>query len=245
MLLLKIFGVFAFILTSGSFSNKSKPGATYWMQQSANFIALLGAMYLIRDVWNDISSLTSTATVPNTPLSNEKPFSKTEVFPQASGFDLRATAILTVFCLISALLAMYRGVVREILSITSWICAGFVILYVIQKDLASAIGLPQVFLLKTGFVVIVFISVLIIVHLIVSRASDTLLDSPVSVWDRALGFVFGAARGIFILFFAGGLASTLGLTKVFGDPSAPMQQPYAFAYRGGKLLRDLIAGHLL
>jgi len=41
--------------------------------------------------------------------------------------------------------------------------------------------------------------VLIIVHLVTSRLSDTILDSRVGMIDRILGLAFGAARG-FIIF---------------------------------------------
>jgi membrane protein required for colicin V production len=44
-----------------------------------------------------------------------------------------------------------------------------------------------------------FVIVLIIVHLITSRISDTVLDSRVGPIDRILGFLFGVARGFVLV----------------------------------------------
>ncbi len=42
---------------------------------------------------------------------------------------------------------------------------------------------------------VIFLIVLIIVHLITSRISDTVLDSRVGAIDRILGLAFGVVRG--------------------------------------------------
>ena len=44
-----------------------------------------------------------------------------------------------------------------------------------------------------------FLIVLIIIHLITSRISDTVLDSRVGAIDRILGFVFGVVRGFVLV----------------------------------------------
>ena len=46
---------------------------------------------------------------------------------------------------------------------------------------------------------IIFLVVLIIVHLITSRISDTVLDSRVGAIDRILGLAFGVARGFVLV----------------------------------------------
>ena len=46
---------------------------------------------------------------------------------------------------------------------------------------------------------LIFLIVLIIVHLITARISDTILDSQIGMVDRILGFVFGLARGFIIV----------------------------------------------
>ena len=45
----------------------------------------------------------------------------------------------------------------------------------------------------------IFLVVLIVVHLITSRISDTVLDSRVGAIDRILGFAFGVARGFVLV----------------------------------------------
>ncbi|HRY08044.1 MAG TPA: CvpA family protein, partial [Hyphomicrobiaceae bacterium] len=45
----------------------------------------------------------------------------------------------------------------------------------------------------------IFLIVLIIVHLITARVSDSILDSRVGMIDRILGFLFGAARGFILI----------------------------------------------
>jgi membrane protein required for colicin V production len=46
---------------------------------------------------------------------------------------------------------------------------------------------------------IIFLIVLIIVHLVTARVSDTIQDSGVGMIDRVLGFVFGAVRGFVLI----------------------------------------------
>ena len=116
--------------------------------------------------------------------------------------------ILLVVMLISALLAMVRGFMREVLSIASWAAAAVLTLYAYPKlkpivlqyfsndIVASAIAIGGVFL-----------GTLLIVSIITIKISDTILDSRVGALDRTLGFLFGLGRGLVIvvvafLFFA-------------------------------------------
>src|ERR671939_350332 len=116
--------------------------------------------------------------------------------------------ILLGVMLISGLLAMVRGFMREILSIAAWGAAAIVTLYSFSKLLPTA---------KTYFnndtvasVVVVagvFVGTLIVVSVITVRISDMILDSRIGALDRTLGFLFGLARGLLIvvvafLFFA-------------------------------------------
>jgi membrane protein required for colicin V production len=116
--------------------------------------------------------------------------------------------ILIGVMLISALLAMIRGFMREILSIAAWVIAALVTLYSFSKLLPVA---------KTYFnndivayAVVIggsFLGTLLIVSVITVRFSDMVLDSRVGALDRTMGFLFGLARGLVIvvvafLFFA-------------------------------------------
>src|SRR5258708_34808567 len=104
--------------------------------------------------------------------------------------------ILLAVMLISGLLAMVRGFMREILSIAAWGAAALVTLYSFSKLLPTA---------KTYFtndtvasiVVVagVFVGTLIVVSVITVRISDMILDSPLGALEPNLGLRVGRARG--------------------------------------------------
>jgi membrane protein required for colicin V production len=112
-------------------------------------------------------------------------------------------ALLAV-CFISGLLALYRGLARELLSIVSWIAAAGVGAWIfftkkdLSADVAAQTGLPPQIALAVVALVVALI-VLIIVHLITARISDAILDSRVGMIDRILGFLFGVARGFILI----------------------------------------------
>jgi len=114
---------------------------------------------------------------------------------------------LIALCIISGFLAMYRGLTREILSIVSWALAAAATLYVVtyQRALADELS-EQFFQSKTLALIamgtVVFVVVLIVVHFITVRFSDSVLDSRVGLIDRILGFAFGLARGFLLVVIA-------------------------------------------
>ena len=108
-----------------------------------------------------------------------------------------------VILLISGLLAMYRGLSREVLSILSWVAAAGAVLYFVvyqkeaMEELTRQFGVPrQVAQVVAGG--IIFLVTLIIVHLVTMRISDAILDSRIGLIDRILGFGFGLVRGFVI-----------------------------------------------
>jgi membrane protein required for colicin V production len=105
--------------------------------------------------------------------------------------------------LISGLLAMIRGFMREILSIGAWGVAAFVTLYSIAKVLPKAQGYFSSNTVATGVTIgSIFLLTLLIVSIITVRISDMILDSRVGALDRTLGFLFGLARGLLIVVVA-------------------------------------------
>jgi membrane protein required for colicin V production len=116
--------------------------------------------------------------------------------------------ILITVMLISALLAMIRGFMREILSIASWGIAAVVTLYSYSKLLPFAKTYFNNDIVAAGVVIGgTFLGTLLIVSVITVRFSDMVLDSRVGALDRTMGFLFGLARGLIIvvvafLFFA-------------------------------------------
>lgn len=113
-------------------------------------------------------------------------------------------AALIAVAFISGLLAMYRGLTRELLSILSWIVAALAVLYFVlnhrefAQEIASQLN-TQVTIVQIAAGAMLFLIVLIFVHLITARISDTILDSQVGMIDRILGFVFGVARGFVLI----------------------------------------------
>ena len=111
---------------------------------------------------------------------------------------------LLAIAFISGLLAMYRGFSREVLSILSWIVAvaalGYFVFYhkPAAEQLAQQFHVPTIVAqVVTG--AIIFLVVLIIVHLITARISDSILDSRVGMIDRILGLGFGVVRGFLVV----------------------------------------------
>jgi membrane protein required for colicin V production len=111
-------------------------------------------------------------------------------------------ALLAVM-LISGLLAMIRGFMREVLSITAWILAAGATLYAYGKLVPAATAYFNSELIAKGAVVGgVFLLTLLVVSVITVRVSDMVLDSRVGALDRTLGFVFGLGRGLIIVVVA-------------------------------------------
>ena len=111
--------------------------------------------------------------------------------------------VLLGVMLISGLLAMIRGFMREILSIASWGIAALVTLYSFQKLLPTAKTYFNNDTIATAAVIGgVFIGTLIVVSIITTRISDMILDSRIGALDRTLGFLFGLARGLLIVVVA-------------------------------------------
>src|SRR5215510_5075652 len=116
--------------------------------------------------------------------------------------------ILLMVMLISGLLAMIRGFMREILSIGAWGVAAVVTLYSYSRVLPMAKQYFNSDMVAAGVSAGgIFLGTLLIVSIITARVSDMVLDSRVGALDRTLGFLFGLGRGLIIvvvafLFFA-------------------------------------------
>jgi membrane protein required for colicin V production len=111
--------------------------------------------------------------------------------------------VLLVVMLVSGLLAMVRGFMREVLSITAWLLAAAATLYAYAKLLPFA---KQYFnndiVAAVAVVGGVFLVTLLVVSVLTVRISDMVLDSRVGALDRTLGFLFGLARGFFLVLIA-------------------------------------------
>ena len=111
--------------------------------------------------------------------------------------------VVVAVTLFSALLAMVRGFSREVLAVGSWAAAAAAA-FLLYK---SVVPLVQPYTTSETVATIaaagiIFVVVLIIVSLITMKIADFIIDSRVGALDRALGFLFGAARGVLLLVVA-------------------------------------------
>ena len=119
------------------------------------------------------------------------------------GFSYLDAALIAIVG-ISGIVAMYRGLTREVLSILSWVAAAGACVFFVLKYKEEARGIANQFhapvlVAQVAIGGIIFLIVLIIVHLITARISDTVLDSRVGAIDRILGLLFGLARGFVLV----------------------------------------------
>lgn len=145
-------------------------------------------------------------------------------------------AILVAIMLVSALLAMVRGFSREVLSIVAWIAAAvaafygyeyvtpYVSEYVSSNTVAMAIAAA-----------IVFFVALIVVSFLTLKIADFIIDSRVGAFDRVLGFVFGAARGLLLVVVA----------MLFFNWLTPENQPQWVANAASKPMLDDLGQNLI
>jgi membrane protein required for colicin V production len=105
-------------------------------------------------------------------------------------------AIMLAIIAISGLLALARGLVRELLGIGAWIGAAFAALTFyphVEPLLDGIINNPKL-LVPVAFA-IVFLVVLVVLLIISAWIGSLVRDSVLSGLDRSLGLVFGLVRG--------------------------------------------------
>ncbi|OUS18417.1 hypothetical protein A9Q97_01030 [Rhodospirillales bacterium 47_12_T64] len=107
-------------------------------------------------------------------------------------FDVAVIGIVVV----SGLFALFRGFVHEILSVASWIGAGFVTLWGFHPLLPHVqkfINIPFVAELVTGFAL--FVITLGLLMVLIRSICRHVRESTFGPLDRSLGFLFGLLRG--------------------------------------------------
>ena len=111
--------------------------------------------------------------------------------------------VLLVIMLLSGVLAMIRGFVREVLSIGAWVVAA-VAAYLLYDDVLPYVQ-GQISNEHIALAIAaggVFLVVLLVASFITMRISDYVLDSRIGALDRTLGFAFGAVRGLVLVVVA-------------------------------------------
>lgn len=111
--------------------------------------------------------------------------------------------VLLSVMLISGILAMIRGFMREVLSIAAWGAAAVATALLYNRLLPIAKANISSDIVATGAVIGgVFLITLLVVSIITVRISDMILDSRIGALDRTLGFLFGLGRGLIIVVVA-------------------------------------------
>ncbi|MFD2236086.1 CvpA family protein [Aureimonas populi] len=145
-------------------------------------------------------------------------------------------ATLVVIMLISAILAMVRGFSREVLSIVSWVVAALAAFYfypLLTPYAQEYINSETAAMAASALAI--FLIALIIVSFITLRIADFIIDSRVGPLDRALGFVFGAARGLLLVVVA----------MLFFNWLTPENQPEWVTQASSKPFLDDLGGRLV
>ena len=124
--------------------------------------------------------------------------------------------IIVVIVIISALISLVRGFVKESISLASWILAGFIGLRYfapLAELLEPYIESPTI---RTGSAfAILFVTSLIIGAIVNYMASEAVTKTGLTGTDKSLGVVFGAARGLLIVTM---LVLLAGLTPMPSEP---------------------------
>lgn len=118
--------------------------------------------------------------------------------------------ILSVLAL-STILGVSRGVVREIMAIIGWVL-GIILALKFSPQFAEAIPLPNIsILIRTAMsAVCVLVVTILVVGLLGKILAAMMHAASISFEDRAIGAVFGLARGVVIVcacVFAVGMTS--------------------------------------
>lgn len=101
---------------------------------------------------------------------------------------------------VSLLVGVWRGLLRELLSLLSWLVAAYLawrLHGLLMPPLAGAIASPGA--RQAAALLLVFIGALLVLALLSHLLVGLLKRSPLRGTDRALGAVFGALRGLVLI----------------------------------------------
>jgi len=115
-----------------------------------------------------------------------------------------AELVVIAIIIVSGLLALARGLVREVLSIVGWVGAAVVTLFAVphvRPYLAPMVGTDP-FLLNVATGVLIFIVTLVALSLASFGIARQVKNSQLSALDRSLGFIFGLVRGAVLVCLA-------------------------------------------
>jgi|SaaInl5LU_22_DNA_1037371.scaffolds.fasta_scaffold34135_2 membrane protein required for colicin V production len=110
---------------------------------------------------------------------------------------------IIIIIAVSTILALFRGLTREVLAITGWILAAYAALF-LGPLIAPFLGnyIKVEWLASAICLILVFIIVLTVFSLFSRNISHSMQKSSIGALDRTLGLLFGVVRGMFIVSLA-------------------------------------------
>ena len=111
--------------------------------------------------------------------------------------------VVIVVILLSAIFALVRGFVHEVLAVGAWLGAALATLFAFpfaQPFTRQYIAIPLVADIATGAVI--FLLVLVALSILTHWISGKVQDSSLGALDRSLGLLFGLARGAILVCLA-------------------------------------------
>ena len=128
-----------------------------------------------------------------------------------------ADIVVIAIVVISGILALFRGLVHEVLAVGSWIGAGFATLYGFSHALPYVKQVITVDLFaEVTTAIVLFVSVLVVLTIFTRMLSQRVKDSSLGPLDRTLGMLFGFLRGAVIVCLA-----WMGYTSIVPDQDHP------------------------
>jgi membrane protein required for colicin V production len=125
--------------------------------------------------------------------------------------DILAFAILVI----SGLMGIWRGLVREVLALIGWVAASWIAYhYATWLAYEWLTGVPggEMTRLALGFVIL-FIVVMIVCALVGKFLAKLMQQAGLSPMDRFLGFAFGLLRGLLVVVVLSSLAALTSISQ--------------------------------
>ena len=125
-------------------------------------------------------------------------------------------SVVLIIVVVSVLLSIVRGIVRESLSLAGWVIA-YMAAKIFAKDFVSVLPLSitdESLRMIISFVAI-FLATLIVMSMVTMLASALIRTVGLGSADRVLGALFGFARGLLVVLL---LVLSAGLTSLPQEP---------------------------
>lgn len=108
--------------------------------------------------------------------------------------------VVITIVVLSGLIALMRGFIREVLSLAAWVGAAFVTMWgfsYARPHARALIGNPMLADITAG--VVLFLVSLVVFSIVSHAIGNAVRNSGLNALDRSLGFVFGLARGLLLI----------------------------------------------